>query len=144
PARRRRWHRSGAAGKIAPAGSCLTAVCDPARGEPAAARVDVRLVPAALTGWAVTAAGIWWPVGRAVASCCVVLLGAAALACYGARRPGPGRWIFRAPLQRLRDDKMSGRVVVFARASDFGDLTVGQPVRFTARINRPGRRDLTV
>jgi competence protein ComEC len=35
-------------------------------------------------------------------------------------------------------------VVVFARASDFGDLTVGQPVRFTARISRPGRRDLTV
>ena len=180
-------------------------MCDPARGEPAAARVDVRLVPAALTGWAVTAAGIWWPVGRAVASCCVVLLGAAAvLACYAARRPGqarrmrtvsaglvavgvvgagfglaialrtdavarhpitrafgtaapvtvtptesarslgPGRLMFRATLQRVRDDQMSGRVVVFARASDFGDLTVGQPVRFTARINRPGRRDLTV
>ena len=27
------------------------------------ARLDVRLVPAALTGWIVTAAGIVWPVG---------------------------------------------------------------------------------
>lgn len=178
---------------------------DAARGEPAAAHVDVRLVPAALTGWVVTAAGIWWPVGRAVAVCCVVLLGAAAaLACHAARGGGrarqmrtvstglvavgvvgtgfglaialrtdavarhpiaaafgtaapvtvaptdtalplgPGRLMFRANLQRLRDDAVTGRVVVFARASDFGDLTVGQPVRFTARIGRPGRRDLTV
>jgi competence protein ComEC len=39
-------------------------------------------------------------------------------------------------------------VVVFARASDFGSETggvmVGRPVRFTARINRPARHDLTV
>ncbi|WP_068177245.1 ComEC/Rec2 family competence protein [Mycobacterium sp. UM_CSW] len=165
----------------------------------------MRLVPAALTGWLVTAAGICWPVGRAVAACCVVLLGVgAALACHAALGParaprlrtvgaglvavgvvgagfglaialrsdavahhpitatfgtaapvtvsptesplplGPGRLMFRATLQRLRDDRMSGRVVVFARASDFGDLTVGRPVRFTARISRPGRHDLTV
>ena len=32
------------------------------------ALVDVRLVPAALTGWLVTAAGIVWPVGAALAS----------------------------------------------------------------------------
>ena len=32
------------------------------------APVDVRLVPAALTGWLVTAAGIVWPVGAALAS----------------------------------------------------------------------------
>jgi competence protein ComEC len=57
---------------------------------------------------------------------------------------GRGRLMFRATLRRLRDDEMSGRVVVFARASDFGDLMVGQPVRFTARINRPARHDLTV
>ncbi|MGA7051211.1 MAG: hypothetical protein WBZ37_08025, partial [Mycobacterium sp.] len=37
------------------------------------ARVDVRLVPAALTSWVVTAAGIVWPVGRVLASCCVML-----------------------------------------------------------------------
>ncbi|OBI15935.1 competence protein [Mycobacterium sp. E2327] len=165
----------------------------------------MRLVPAALTGWLVTAAGICWPVGRVVAACCVVLLGVgAALACQAslgparaprlrtvgaglvavgvvgagfglaialrsdavARHPitaafgtaapvtvsptesplplGPGRLMFRATLQRLRDDRMSGRVVVFARASDFGDLTVGRPVRFTARISRPRRHDLTV
>ncbi len=177
----------------------------PGRGESAAAHVDVRLVAPALAGWVVTAAGIWWPVGRALASCCVVLVAAGgALACYAARGPGrtrrlvavgagvlavgvvgagfglaialradavgrhpitaafgtaapvtvsptetalslgSGRVMFRANLRRLRDDEVSGRVVVFARASDFGDLMVGQPVRFTARINRPARRDLTV
>ncbi|MCV7051197.1 competence protein, partial [Mycobacterium heidelbergense] len=57
---------------------------------------------------------------------------------------GQGRLMFRATLRRLRADEMSGRVVVFARASDFGDMMVGQPVRFTARVNRPARRDLTV
>ena len=177
-------------------------------GESAAARVDVRLVPAALTGWMVTAAGIWWPVGRVLASSGVVLAAAAGgLACYAARRPGrarrlhaigaglmaigivgagfglaialrvdavgrhpiaaafgtaaqvtvnptesalslgsgnQGRLMFRATLLRLRADEMSGRVVVFARVSDFGDVMVGRPVRFTARINRPARRDLTV
>ena len=55
-----------------------------------------------------------------------------------------GRLMFRATLLRLRADEMSGRVVVFARVSDFGDVMVGRPVRFTARINRPARRDLTV
>src|SRR5262249_58163192 len=53
------------------------------------AHVDLRLVPAALTGWAVTAAGICWPVGRLVAFGCLVLVAAAgAVACYVARRPG--------------------------------------------------------
>jgi len=171
------------------------------------AHVDVRLVAPALTAWVVTAAGIWWPVGRVSASCCLVLVALGALACYGVRTSdrtprlpavgaglvavgvvgagfglaiglradavgrhpitaafgtaapvtvtptetalslgagNQGRLMFRATLQRLRDDEVSGRVVVFARASDFGDLMVGQPVRFTARINRPGRRDLTV
>jgi competence protein ComEC len=171
----------------------------------ALAYVDVRLVPAALTGWAVTAAGMVWPVARLLVWCCVVLLGAsgalvycaasrsgrtarlrgvgAALAAIGVvgagfgcaialradavgRHPiaaafgtaapvtvtptesalslGRGRLMFRATLRRLRDDEMSGRVVVFARASDFGDLMVGQPARFTARIDRPARHDLTV
>lgn len=167
------------------------------------AHVDVRLVPAALTGWLVTAAGIWWPVGRILACCCVALaaaggalawyprsgrarrlpaLGAGLVAvgvvgagfglaialradavgrhpitaAFGSAAPvtvtptesplplGSSRLMFRATLQRFRDDEASGRVVVFARASDFGDLMVGRPVRFTARISRPVRRDLTV
>jgi competence protein ComEC len=177
----------------------------PGFGQSPTGHVDVRLVPAAVASWMVTATGIWWPVGRVVASCCVVLVAASgALACYAARRPGraarlpaisaglvaigvvgagfglavalraeavghhpitaafgtatpvtvtptesplslgSGRLMFRATLQRLRADDVSGRVVVFARASDFGEVMVGQSVRFTARINRPARRDLTV
>jgi competence protein ComEC len=169
------------------------------------AHLDVRLVPAALTTWTVTAAGILWPVGRVLALCCVMLVAAScALLCYAARRHGRsprlraistgllaigvvgagfglaialradavarhpitaafgtaapvtvtpaesalslgrGRLMFRATLQRLRADEISGRVVVFGRASDFGDVIVGQPVRFTARINRPARHDLTI
>ncbi|CAG7143837.1 hypothetical protein PICSAR25_00859 [Mycobacterium avium subsp. paratuberculosis] len=170
-------------------------------------RVDVRLVPSALTCWAVTAGGIWWPIGRELAWCCVGLLAiAGALRWRAARRPrhprlssvsaglaaigvvgagfgfavalradavdhhpiaadfgasapvtvtpsespvslgsgNQGRLMFRATLQQLRSDQMSGRVVVFARGPDFGGLMVGQPVRFTARIGRPTRRDLTV
>lgn len=57
---------------------------------------------------------------------------------------GRGRLMFRATVQRLRDDETSGRVVVFARALDFGELMVGQPVQFRARISRPARHDLTV
>ncbi len=146
-------------------------------------RVDVRLVPSALTCWAVTAGGIWWPIGRELAWCCAVA-GAAArrpphgagfgfavalradavdhhpiAADFGASAPvtvtpsespvslgsgNQGRLMFRATLQQLRSDQMSGRVVVFARGPDFGGLMVGQPVRFTARIGRPTRRDLTV
>ena len=49
--------------------------------------------------------------------------------------------MFRATLLRLRDDEMSGRVVVFARASEFdsedGPVMVGQPMRFTARVSHP-------
>ncbi|MGD1279549.1 ComEC/Rec2 family competence protein [Mycobacterium seoulense] len=177
--------------------------------EPGAARVDARLVPAALTCWVVTAAGIWWPIGRVLAAWCVVLAAASgALAWHAARGRGGtgrlravsaglisvgvigagfglavalraeavdrhpitaafgtaapvtvtptespvslgrGRLMFRAKLQRLRDARIAGRVVVFARASHFesdaGGLMVGRPVRFTARIGRPTRRDLTV
>ncbi|MEB3983402.1 ComEC/Rec2 family competence protein [Mycobacterium sp. 663a-19] len=161
----------------------------------------MRLVPAALTGWTVTAAGIVWPVGRALAICCAGLVAAScALLCVGrrdrrlraigagalaigvvgagfglaialradavARHPlaaafgtaapmtvtpsespvslGSGRLMFRATLQRLRTDEISGRVVVFARTADFGGVMAGQPVRFTARISRPARHDLTV
>ncbi|MGD1110037.1 MAG: competence protein, partial [Mycobacterium sp.] len=38
----------------------------------------MRLVPAALTGWIVTAVGITWPVGRVLALCCVALVVASA------------------------------------------------------------------
>ncbi len=173
----------------------------------------MRLVPAALTSWIVTAAGIVWPVGRVLAWCCVVLTAVSlALLCYAVRRTGRGsrlrgisaglvaigvagagfgfavalraeavarhpisaafgtaapvtvtpsesavslgrgRLMFRATLQRLRTDEMSGLVVVFGRVSDFGSETgsqagavmAGRPVQFAARIGRPTRNDLTV
>ena len=181
----------------------------PGTGDPVLTQLDVRLVPAALTSWIVTAAGIQWPVGRALASCGAVLAvgsGAAWIwraylrgdrkrgaisagllavgvvgagfglaialradavarhpiaAAFGSSAPvtvtptegavslGSGnRLMFRATLQRLRDDEISGRVVVFARASDLrldsDTPMVGRPIRFTARIGRPKRHDLTV
>lgn len=165
-------------------------------------RLDVRLVPAALTSWVVTAVGIGWPVGARIAALCAVLGGAAALLWWRAgrlRRPavsavgaslvavavvgvgfggaigyradavnrhpitaafgtdtpvtvtpsesalpvGARRLMFRATLQRLGSDPMGGRVVVFA-AAGFGEVMVGQPLQFGARITRPTRRDLTV
>jgi competence protein ComEC len=57
---------------------------------------------------------------------------------------GRGRLMFRATLQQLGQDRMSGRVVVFAPERDFHAVMVGQPVRFRARITRPTRHDLTV
>ncbi len=176
----------------------------PAAG-PASARLDVRLVPAALTGWVVTAAGMVWQIGAvlgwlwvAVAATSAVLwwrtnvrpghgarlravsvalVGIAVVgagygfaialrvnairhhpitAAYGRAVPvtvtpsesalpvGSSRLMFRATLQRLGTDEMSGRVVVFASARDFGEVMAGQPVRFDARITRPMRRDLTI
>ncbi|MEI7517538.1 MAG: hypothetical protein WCJ98_03560, partial [Mycobacteriaceae bacterium] len=35
-----------------------------------ATRLDVRLVPAALTAWSVTAAGICWSIGPVIAVIC--------------------------------------------------------------------------
>jgi competence protein ComEC len=192
-------------------------VSDFAVGSTDGARVDVRLVPVALTSWIVTAVGIVWPVGRVLAYCCVLLIATSVAAlCYAVRQTGPasrlraisaglvaigvigagfgfavalrsdavarhpiraafgtaapvtvtpsesavslgrGRLMFRATLQRLRTDEMSGLVLVFGRVSDFGSETgletsgvtgavmAGQPVRFTARIGRPTRNDLTV
>jgi competence protein ComEC len=173
-------------------------------GEPATARFDVRLVPAALTSWIVTAAGILWPVGAVCGWCgAVVAVASGAVLWRSRRRPGlrpigagllavgvvgagfglavalrsgavahhpitaafgtalpvvvtpsesalsvgsgnQGRLMFRATLQRLRDDEASGRVLVFGRASDLGGVMAGQPVGFTARVTRPARHDLTV
>jgi competence protein ComEC len=176
-------------------------VQQPSGADPATARLDARLVPAALTSWVVTAAGIVWPIGNVVGSVCATasvfgaLLWRAGLgrprmraigiglvaagvvgACFGfaialranavAHHPvtaafgtaaevavtptesalsvGHGRLIFRAALQQLGRDEISGRVVVFAPARDFSAVMVGQPVRFRARITRPTRHDLTV
>lgn len=177
----------------------------PGPGASPSGHVDVRLVPAALTCWAVTAAGIWWPAGRLLAWCCLALVASSGLlawraahrqgrterlraigaglaaigvvgagygfaiglrtdavvdhpitVAFGSSAPvtvtptesplslGAGRLMFKASLRRLRDAQTSGRVVVFARASDFAAVMVGQPVQFTARITRPAHRDLTV
>src|SRR6185312_2801790 len=168
------------------------------------ARLDLRLVPAALTSWAATAAGILWQTGGSVL---VVILSIAATAAVGRwgsgrREAGPnvgallsgvvavavvgtafavavglrvgelrhhpiverygtvatvvvtpsetprslggGRMMFRGSLQRIDASETSGRVVVFTRAVEFGELTAGRPASFRARIGRPSRRDLTV
>jgi competence protein ComEC len=176
-----------------------------ARPSPASspARLDARLVPAALTSWFVTAAGIVWPIGNVVGSLCAVgsvfgavlwrardghplsrrrTLGVGLVAAgvvgagFGfaialranaiAHHPitaafgtaasvtvtpsesalsvGRGRLMFRATLQRLGRDKVSGRVLVFAPERGFSEVMVGQPVQFRARITRPMRQDLTV
>lgn len=164
-------------------------------------RLDLRLVPAALTCWLVTAAGIVWPVGNVLAGFGVALSAAAgalwwraggerrvamlgaALAVVGVVAAGFGwavalradavrrhpiaaafdtvapvvvtpsesalmvggrRLMFRATLQRLGAQPLGGRVVVFAPAGDFGEVMVGRPLAFSARITHPGRRDLTV
>lgn len=52
----------------------------------AVTRLDVRLVPAALAAWAVTAAGILWPVGIPLAAGCLVVAIIAAV--VGWRRGG--------------------------------------------------------
>ena len=170
----------------------------------AAARLDLRLVPAALTSWAVTAAGILWPIGGVIAVVSVIvalasgtwlwrstrqgshamaqttsagLLGVAvvgigfgfavALRADGVhlhpitsrfgtvavaavtpsespRSLGNGRMMFRANLQRVGPDEMSGRVVVFAPVLGFSQLAAGQPAQFRARITRPTRHDLSI
>ncbi len=164
-------------------------------------RYDLRLVPAALTAWAVTAGGIvygvagavvaalagvavaatvsWWASGRIGAGqrvgagvLAVAVLGCASAVAVGLRvhelgrhpitdrygatatvtvKPtesprvvGGGRLMFRASLLTVDADDVSGRVIVFASARDYSDLTAGRPARFQARISAPSRRDLTV
>ncbi|MGY4710498.1 ComEC/Rec2 family competence protein [Mycolicibacterium sp. CBM1] len=162
----------------------------------------MRLVPAAVTAWAVTAAAITWPVGPVLAGVCVAcallwlaltrwcgrtvaamrvagaaILGATVIGAgfalaagmrsaavrdhpvahrFGAvatvtvtpvedpRPVGSGRVMFGGTLGAVDDREISGRVVVFASGSRFGGLMAGQPARFTARIGRPARHDLTV
>ena len=60
------------------------------------------------------------------------------------RTLGGNRTMFRGTLQALDGDQTTGRVVVFASATHFAELTAGRPVGFHARIGRPARRDLSV
>lgn len=64
----------------------MTAVSDPGRTD--ADHYDLRLVPAAGTAWAVTAAGIVWPVYGAVLMVGVAVAITAALGWWGSGRPG--------------------------------------------------------
>jgi competence protein ComEC len=163
---------------------------------------DVRLVPAAITSWAVTAAGIAWSPSAACWVMVVAVLVAALFAWrlrqapsttptavwpavlavaaigmaftvvvslrvddvrhhpivsrYGTtttvvvtpsespRFLGGTRMMFRGTLTSLDGQRTGGRVVVFASAIDYGELTAGRPVAFQARISRPTRRDLSV
>ncbi len=178
--------------------------------------MDLRLAPAALTCWAVTAIAIMWRAGTIAAAICglvaagiavvgwrarplgaersdggqhrrgesarttvaAVILGAAVVgagfgwaaalrvhaaenhpltALYGrstvvtvtaSEQPRPlrdgGRVMFRAALRRIGDDDAQGRVVVFAPARGFAELTPGRPAAFRATVGRPARRDLSV
>jgi competence protein ComEC len=45
-------------------------VAQSSSADPTTARLDVRLVPAAVTSWVVTAAGILWPIGNIVGTLC--------------------------------------------------------------------------
>ena len=51
-----------------------------------AARLDLRLVPAALTSWAVTAAGILWQVGGSVAAVALAVTVTATVGWWGSGR----------------------------------------------------------
>jgi competence protein ComEC len=168
------------------------------------ARLDLRLVPAALTSWGVTAAGIVWSTIGVLVTVTIAIASAGAAMWWGARPrrsdvdarmtlPGMtaivlvglafaiavllrveqvshhpltdrygavgavvvtpsetprsvagGRLMFRGSLLVVDGVEISGRVVVFASAGGFAELTAGQPVAFKARISRPSRRDLTV
>jgi competence protein ComEC len=59
----------------------------------AAARLDLRLVPAAMTSWAVTAAGILWPAGGSITALATAIAATAALGWWasGRRKSGADR-----------------------------------------------------
>jgi competence protein ComEC len=54
------------------------------------ARLDLRLVPAALTSWAVTAAGILWQVGGSVAAVALAVTATATIGWWGSARRESG------------------------------------------------------
>lgn len=174
---------------------------------------DIRLVPAALTAWAVTAAGIVWPIGESIALMCGLVgavwvtmlvtmraklwttwfrcsgwqtmictsgVGVLGVVMVGMgfgiaidmrsdavrnhpilhsegrisqvmvipedipRMLGGSRVMFRGSITQLDTHEISGRIIVFAPAANYSDISLRQPVIFTARITRPTRRDLTV
>lgn len=168
---------------------------------PETSRLDLRLVPAAVIAWAVSAAGIAWGAGPALGALCATIalgwvaagrrdlgrqriraatagvLGAAVVGAgfgfaiglrseavrthpigsrFGTtawvtvnpvespRQTGNSRLLFRADLLDVAGDVMTGAVVVFGSATEFGQLSAGRPARFRARISRPIRRDLTI
>ena len=169
---------------------------------PGADAPDVRLVPAALTCWAVTAAGILWSAVAAIWVLSTAVMIAASVAWWLRRRSastrpavwpavravgvvgvafaiavglrasdvrhhpvttyfgetttvvvtpsesprfvGGTRLLIRGTLTTLDGVPSSGRVVIFASAGEYGDLTAGRPAAFRARIGPPNRRDLTV
>lgn len=172
-------------------------------GSPGGVSLDLRLVPAALTSWVVTAAGVlwgypgvliaiaisaaatagtgWWgndrrgaadrrAVAAGVAAVLLVGVGfavAVVLRVNGVRQHAVtgylgevtsvvvaptesprilegGRSMFRGSLLKLDGVQSSGRVMVFASAADYAELTAGQPAAFRARVSMPKRRDLTV
>ncbi|ART69219.1 competence protein [Mycobacterium dioxanotrophicus] len=159
-------------------------------------RLDLRLVPAALAAWAVTATGIVWGVGGSALAVVAATGVLAGLTRFGGRRFGiaavlavaaagagfavavglrvhqqqhhpitaryggaatvvvtatetprviaGGRLMFRGALAELDGRPVAGRVMVFAPAGGYTEMTVGRPARFRAAIGRPTRRDLTV
>lgn len=168
-----------------------------------AAGLDLRLVPAAIAGWSVTAAGILWQITGLVVALTVAVaataavgwwfhahgegkeyraIGAGVLAVavvgtalaisvglrvdalqqhpitqrYGTiatvvvtpvespRQLGGNRTMFRGALKVLDGHEAAGRVVVFASAAAFSELSAGRPVGFRAQVGRPTRSDLTV
>lgn len=57
---------------------------------------------------------------------------------------GGTRMLIRGTLASIDGDRSWGRVVVFASAVEFGDVTAGRPVAFRARVGAPDRADLSV
>ncbi|MDH6194767.1 competence protein ComEC [Mycobacterium frederiksbergense] len=167
-----------------------------AEPEAEADRLDLRLVPAALTAWAGTAAGIVWGISGSVLAVVAAVAVTAALARFGGVMFGAaavlavaaagagfavaiglrvdqqqhhpitdryggaatvvvaptetprtitgGRLMFRGALVELDGTAMVGRVLVFAPAAGYGEMSPGRPAAFRAVVTRPARRDLTV
>jgi len=55
-------------------------------------RLDLRLAPAAVAAWSMTAMGLGWPVGRAVLGAVLLLAVGVSLLCWGWRGAGHGPW----------------------------------------------------
>lgn len=61
---------------------------------------------------------------------------------------GGSRWVVRGALDEYRSGETTvragGAVVILASGDEWGELVPGQAVEFRARVELPGRRDLTV